>query len=76
MSVYCLVGAATLLLRRRGTLRPLRMFVLLLDAFALGLVMIAALFVSASFDGPAVQEIRWATFATLGVAPLVFSQRC
>ena len=73
MSAYCLIGAATLLLRRRGTLRPLRpMFVLLLDAFALGLVMIAALFVSASFDGPAVQEIRWATFATLGVAPLVF----
>ena len=33
----------TLLLRRRGTMRPLRpMFVLLLDAFALGLVMIAA----------------------------------
>ena len=48
------------------------MFVLLLDAFALGLVMIACLFVSASFDGPAVQEIRWATFATLGAAPLVF----
>ena len=73
MSAYCLIGAATLLLRRRGTLRPLRpMFVLLLDAFALGLVMIAALFVSASFDGPAVQEIRWATFATLGAAPLVF----
>jgi signal transduction histidine kinase len=48
------------------------MFALLLDAFALGLVMIALLFVSASFDGPAVQEIRWATFATLGVAPLVF----
>ena len=73
MSAYCLIGAATLLLRRRGTLRPLRpMFVLLLDAFVLGLVMIAALFVSASFDGPAVQEIRWATFATLGAAPLVF----
>ena len=73
MSAYCLIGAATLILRRRGTLRPLRpMFVLLLDAFALGLVMIAALFVSASFDGPAVQEIRWATFATLGAAPLVF----
>ena len=72
MSAYCLVGQP-LLLRRRGTLRPLRpMFVLLLDAFALGLVMIAALFVSASFDGPAVQEIRWATFATLGAAPLVF----
>jgi signal transduction histidine kinase len=34
--------------------------------------MIALLFISASFDGPAVQEIRWATFATLGLAPVVF----
>ena len=73
MSIFCLVGAAILLLRRRGKRRPLRpMFVLLLDAFALGLVMIAFLFVSASFNGPAVQQIRWATFATLGIAPLVF----
>jgi signal transduction histidine kinase len=73
VSAFCLTGAAILLLRRRGKRRPLRpMFALLLDAFALGLVMIALLFVSASFDGPAVQEIRWATFATLGVAPLVF----
>ena len=73
MCAFCLVGAALLLLRRRGARRPLRpMFVLLLDAFALGLVMIAALFVSASFNGPAVQQIRWATFATLGIAPLVF----
>jgi signal transduction histidine kinase len=73
VSAFCLTGAAILLLRRRGRRRPLRpMFALLLDAFAFGLVMIACLFVSASFDGPAVQEIRWATFATLGVAPLVF----
>lgn len=46
--------------------------VLLVDAFALGLVMIALLFVSASFDGPVVKEIRWATFVALGLAPLVF----
>jgi signal transduction histidine kinase len=73
VSAYCLVGAGILLLRRRGRPRPFRpMVVLLLDAFALGLVMIAFLFVSASFDGPWVQEIRWATFATLGAAPLVF----
>jgi signal transduction histidine kinase len=73
VSAFCLTGAAILLLRRRGRRRPLRpMVALLLDAFAFGLVMIACLFVSASFDGPAVQEIRWATFATRGVAPLVF----
>jgi signal transduction histidine kinase len=73
VSAFCLAGAAILLLRRRGRRRPFRpMVVLLLDAFALGLVMIAALFVSTSFNGPWVQEIRWATFATLGAAPLVF----
>ncbi len=53
MSAYCLVGAAILLLRRRGRRRPFRpMFVVLLDAFVLGLLMIAFLFVSASFNGP------------------------
>jgi signal transduction histidine kinase len=73
VSAFCLGGAAVLLLRRRRSGRPLRRSLrLLLDAFALGLVMIAFLFVSASFGGPAVQEIRWATFGTLGLAPLVF----
>jgi signal transduction histidine kinase len=73
MSVCCLAGVGVLLLRRRRGGRPLRRSrVLLEDAFALGLVMIACLFVSASFNGPLVQEIRWATFVTLGLAPLVF----
>ena len=73
MSALCLAGVGVLFLRRRRSGRPLRRSrVLLEDAFALGLVMIACLFVSASFDGPFVQEIRWATFATLGLAPLVF----
>jgi signal transduction histidine kinase len=73
MSAVCLAGAGLLLLRRRSGSRPLRRpYVVLIDLFALGLVMIAWLYVSAAFDGPIVQEIRWATFATLGVAPLVF----
>jgi signal transduction histidine kinase len=73
MSVCCLAGVGVLLLRRRRGGRPLRRSrVLLEDAFALGLVMIACLYVSASFNGPFVQEIRWATFVTLGLAPLVF----
>ena len=72
MSAFCLTGAAVLLVRRRRG-RPLRRSrVVLFDAFALGLVMIACLYVSAAFDWPAVRQIRWATFATLGVAPLVF----
>jgi signal transduction histidine kinase len=72
MSAFCLAGVAVLLLRRRRRRTLRRSHALLLDAFALGLVMVACLYVSAAFNGPAVQEIRWATFATLGVAPLVF----
>ncbi|HEY7707793.1 MAG TPA: sensor histidine kinase [Gaiellaceae bacterium] len=73
MSALCLFGATLLLVRMRGRARPLRRSsVVLVDLFAVGLVMIAWLYVSASFGGPFVQEIRWATFATLGVAPLVF----
>jgi signal transduction histidine kinase len=73
MAGFCLTGVVLLLVRRRGRRRPLRpMFVVLVDAFAAGLVMIALLYISAAFDSPVTKEIRWATFATLGVAPLVF----
>jgi signal transduction histidine kinase len=72
MSAFCLAGVALLLVRSRRGRQLRRSRVVLVDAFALGLVMIACLYVSAAFDGPAVQQIRWATFATLGVAPLVF----
>jgi signal transduction histidine kinase len=51
-------------LRRAAALR--------VDAFALGLVMIAALLVSATLNGPWVQEIRWAAFVTIGLAPVAF----
>jgi signal transduction histidine kinase len=72
MSGFCLAAVGVLVLRRgrRGTLRRSR--VLLVDAFAVALVMIAFLYISAAFDGPAVRQIRWATFATLSLAPLVF----
>jgi signal transduction histidine kinase len=73
VSGCCLAGVGVLLLRRRRKGWPARRSLLVLEnAFALGLVMIACLFVSASFGGPFVHEIRWATFATLGLAPLVF----
>ena len=53
MSGFCLAGVAVLLVRRRDRGRPVRRSrVVLVDAFALGLVMIAFLFVSASFDAP------------------------
>ena len=73
VSAACLTGVAVLATRRRRAGRPLRRsLALLVDAFALGLVMIAFLFVSLVVGGPAVPQIRWATFVTLGLAPLAF----
>jgi signal transduction histidine kinase len=72
MSAFCLAAVGLLLLRRSHGRQLRRSRALLVDAFALGLVMIAGLFVSASFDAPWVQEIRWATFAALSLAPLAF----
>jgi signal transduction histidine kinase len=73
VSAFCLTGVAVLAARRRRAGRPLRRsLAVLVDAFALALVMIAFLFVSAAFGGPWVAQIRWATFVTLGFAPVVF----
>jgi signal transduction histidine kinase len=73
VSAFCLFGVGVLVARRRRSGRPLRRsLALLVDAFAVGLVMIAVLFLSHVFDGPAVRQIRWVTFATLGVAPVAF----
>ena len=73
VSAFCLAGVGVLALRRRRSGRPLRRSLdLLTDAFALALVMIAFLFVSAVLGGPAVAQIRWATFVALGLAPVVF----
>jgi signal transduction histidine kinase len=73
VSAFCLAGVGVLAVRRLRTGRPRRRSVtLLIDAFALALVMIAFLFISAAFEAPAVAQIRWATFAALGLAPVAF----
>jgi hypothetical protein len=73
VSAACLCGVGVLAARRLRTGRPLRRsFALLVDAFALGLVMIAFLFLSLAVGGPATEQIRWAVFATLGLAPVAF----
>jgi signal transduction histidine kinase len=73
VSALSLAGIGVLALRRRGTGRPLRRsLALLIDAFALGLVMIAVLFMSHLLEGPAIEPIRWATFAVIGMAPIAF----
>jgi signal transduction histidine kinase len=73
VSVLALIAFALLVVRRRGAGRPLRRSVaLLVDCFALGLVMIAALLLAGAFELPAFETIRRVTFGVLGLAPVAF----
>jgi signal transduction histidine kinase len=73
ISSMCLVGIGVLVTRRRHAGRPLRRPVaLLIDSFALGLVMIAVLFVFGAFQGPAFLTIQRATLVVIGISPLAF----
>ena len=73
ISALCLTGVALLAARKRRAGRPLRRSVgVLVDSFALGLVMIAVLFLIGAFDGPHFETIRRATFFVIGLAPAAF----
>ena len=73
VSACCLVGVGILAARRRRRGRPLRRsLALLVPGFGIGLVMIAALFLGHVFNAPGLQQLRWATFAALGLAPIAF----
>jgi signal transduction histidine kinase len=73
LSVLCLAGIAVLAVRRRGRGRPLRRWVaLLIDSFALGLLMIALLFLAGTFGWPQFETIRRVTFLVIGAAPIAF----
>jgi signal transduction histidine kinase len=73
LSAISLIGAALLVSRRRKAGRPRRRSIaLLVDLFALGLVMIAVLLTFGTFDGPGFLAIQRATLAVIGVAPFVF----
>jgi signal transduction histidine kinase len=73
LSALLLTGVAVLAVRRRRAGPPFRRSAtLLIDAFSLGLVMVAALYTLIALDGPAVTEARWAALLTLGLAPLAF----
>ena len=73
LSGFSLAGIGVLAARRRGAGRPLRRsLALLIDSFALGLVMIAVLFMSQVSRHPAIEPVRWATFAIIGLAPVAF----
>jgi signal transduction histidine kinase len=73
MSALCLAGVGVLIHKRllRGPAHR-RSSALLVDTFVLGLVMIALLFILHLIEGPAIREIRWATLAAIGLAPLAF----
>jgi signal transduction histidine kinase len=73
VSAFCLCGVGILALRRLRGGRPLRRSArLLTDAFGIALVMIAFLFLSLAYGGPATAQIRWATFVAIGLAPAAF----
>jgi signal transduction histidine kinase len=77
LSVLCVAGIAVLIVRRRDSGRPLRRSLsLLVDSFALALLMIAFLFLSAAWglaSGEiAFETIRRATFFVVGLAPMLF----
>ncbi len=73
VGTLCLTVVGVLALRRWRAGRPLRRSLsLLIDCFALGLVMIAVLFLTLALEGPFVREIRWAALITLGIAPIAF----
>ncbi len=77
LSALMLAGIGVLAARRRAAGRPLRRsLALLIDSFALVLVMVAVLFLSGAFGGItgqiAFETVRRATFFAIGLAPFAF----
>ncbi|WP_433731203.1 sensor histidine kinase [Actinoplanes sp. CA-051413] len=73
VSAVALAGVVLLVVRRRTSGRPLRRSLsLLVDSFAVGLVMIAVLLVVGVLGGPAFPVVQRISLALLGVAPIAF----
>jgi signal transduction histidine kinase len=73
VAICLLLGAAVLQRRRSGPGAPHRRpATLVADAFGLGLIMLALLYISGLFAWPGVEIIRLITFASLGLAPVAF----
>ena len=73
LSALVLTAVSLLVARRRTSGRPLRRSIaLLIDSFALGLVMIAALLLAGALELSAFETIRRVTFAVIGIAPVAF----
>ena len=73
LTACCLVGLGVLVRQRRRFGRPRRRsLAIVVESFALALVMIALLFVIAAFDLPGFREVQRATLFVVGLSPLVF----
>jgi signal transduction histidine kinase len=73
LGVACLTGVGVLASRRRRFGRPRRRsLALLIDSFALGLVMVAVLFAVGTFDGPGFREIQRITLFVIGFSAIAF----
>jgi signal transduction histidine kinase len=73
LSAISLGGIVVLAARRRGPGRPLRRSIaVIVNSFALGLVMIAALLLAGAFEWPWFETTRRLTFAVIGIAPVAF----
>jgi signal transduction histidine kinase len=74
VSALAMAGIVVLVQRRRHGVRPIRTTLgLLIDAFALALLMIALLLMAGLFHWAGIQDtVRLVTFAVIGVAPVVF----
>jgi len=73
LSVVSLAGLALLVIQRRRDGRPARRAAaLLVDSFALGLVMMALLLIAGDRQWDSFETIRRITFVTIGLAPIAF----
>jgi len=73
LSALCVTGIGVLAARRRHAGPPLRRSLsALVDSFALGLLMIAVLFLAGGFQWQAFTTIQRATLFIIGVSPIVF----
>jgi hypothetical protein len=73
LSACCLVGLGVLAAAAADLGRPRRRSIaFVIDSFALALVMIAVLFVMATFDWPGFREVQRVTLFVVGLSPIAF----
>jgi signal transduction histidine kinase len=73
LGAISLAAIPVLVARRRRSGRPLRRWTeLLVDSFALALVMLALLLLAGAFAWPSFETIRRITFVTIGLSPIAF----